>query len=95
VDSPAIPVEELMMFPAVLDVLPVDHALSRNEGVDGIEVGERRLASEWLLTGDEREQGQVNQTLSEAPVRQRPNWAHERKGIGRYGHIREDTRPLV
>ena len=94
-DSPAIPVEQLVVLPAVLLVLPVDHGARGDEGVDGIEVGERRLAGEGLLPGDEWEQGQIDQALSEASVRQRPNWAHERKGVGRHGHVREDTRPLV
>ena len=62
-----------------------------NEGVDGIEIGKRRLAGERLLTGDEREHGQVDQTLSKAAVRQGPNGLHKREGLGRYCHGTEDT----
>jgi hypothetical protein len=89
-DPPALPVEQPVLITAVLVVLPVDYAALWNEGLDGIEIGERGLACERLLTTDEREQSKVDQTLPKAAVRHRPDGLHKRERSARFWHEKED-----
>src|ERR1700722_15370782 len=87
---PALPVEQPVLVTSVLVVFPVNSAAPRNAGLNGIEIREGSLASKRLLTRDERQQSKIDQTLSKAPIRNRPDGLHKRERSGRFWHENED-----
>jgi hypothetical protein len=86
-DPEAVAVEQAVVLATVLLVVPVDLGVRRHERIDGVEVWIGGLAGEPVLAGDEGQKGQIDQALSQSPVRQRPDGLDQGEGLKWSSHV--------